>query len=99
MLTSLHIFSGLISSTFVPYLYGLMRPIVCLICIGPHCNVTVQLVQHGSIANGPSYGVSNILLSVIIEHDFISNFIAVFKSFSIFVDGIFINLRLLLMTC
>ena len=60
MLTSSHIFSGLISSTFVPDLYELIRRILCLICIVPHCNVTVPLVQHGFIANGPLYGVSNI---------------------------------------
>ena len=60
MLTSSHIFSGLISSTFVPYLYGLIPRILYLICIGPHCNVTVPLIQHGFIENGPLYGISNI---------------------------------------
>ena len=58
MLTLSHIFPGFISSTVVPYLYGLIRRILFLICIGPHCNVTVPLVQHGFIANGPLYEVS-----------------------------------------
>ena len=99
MLTLSHICSGLIYSTFVLDLYGLIRHISCLIYIGPHCNVTVPLVQDGFIANGPLYGVSNILLSFIIEHDCISDSIVVFNLFSIFADVIFINLRLLLMTC
>ena len=60
MLTSSHIFSGLISSTFLPDLYGLIRRIICQIFIGPHCNVTVPLVQHGFIANGLLYGVYQI---------------------------------------
>ena len=99
MLTLSHIFSGFISSTLAPYLNGLIQRILCLTCMGPHCNVTVPLVQHGFIENGPLYAVSKYLLSVIIEHDFISNFMVVFNSFAIFADVIFINLRLLLMTC
>ena len=60
MLTSSHIFSGFIYTTFVPDLYGLIRRILCLIFIGPHCNVAVPLIQHDFIANGPLYGVSDI---------------------------------------
>ena len=60
MLTSLQICSGFISSTFVPDLYGLIRRVLCLICIRPHLNVTVPLVQHGFIENRPLYGISNI---------------------------------------
>ena len=99
MLILSHIFSGFISSTFVLDLYGLIQHILCLICIRPHCNVTVPLVQLGCIINGPLYGLSNILLRVIIEHDFISKCTVVFNSFSTFADIIFINLRLLLIMC
>ena len=60
MLTSSQIFSGLIYSTCVPYLYELIRRILCLIFIRPHCTVTVPSVQHGFIANVPLYGVSHI---------------------------------------
>ena len=60
MLKSAHIFSGLISSTFVLDLYGLIRRIFCLIYIGPHFNVTVPLGLHSFIENGPLYGISNI---------------------------------------
>ena len=60
MSTLSHILSGLISSTFVLDLYELMRRILCLICIGPHCNVTMLLVPHGFIVNGTLYGVSHI---------------------------------------
>ena len=60
MLTSSQIFSGLIYSTFVPYLYELIRHLLCQFFIRPHCTVTVPLVQHGFIANGPFYGVSHI---------------------------------------
>ena len=58
MLASSQIFSGFIYPTFVPDLYELIRRILCLICIVSHCNVTVSLIQHGFIANGPLYGVS-----------------------------------------
>ena len=57
MLILSHIFSGFISSTFVLDLYDLIRRILCLICIGPHYNVTVTSVQYGFIINGPLYGV------------------------------------------
>ena len=52
ILTSSDIFSGLISSTFVPDLYGLMRRILCLIIIEPYCTMTVPLVKHWIITNG-----------------------------------------------
>ena len=45
----------LISSTFVSDLYQLIQRIWCLICIGPYFIVTVQLVQHRVITNGPVY--------------------------------------------
>ena len=37
MLTSSYIFSGLISSTSVSDLYGLIGRILCLIYVGPYC--------------------------------------------------------------
>ena len=58
MLTLSHIFSGVISSTFVSYLYGLMWHILCLIYIIPHCNVNMPFVHHCIIKNGPLYRVS-----------------------------------------
>ena len=57
MLTSSDIFLGLISSTFVSDLYGLMRRILCLIFIAPHCRFTVPFVQHCVITKGPVYDV------------------------------------------
>ena len=53
MLTSSHIFLGLISSTFVSYLYGLIRHVLCISSIGPYCKFTMPLVKHGVITNGP----------------------------------------------
>ena len=39
-------------------LYGLIQPILCLIFVGPYCNITVPLVKHCVITKGPLYGVS-----------------------------------------
>ena len=58
MLTSSDIFLGLISSTFVSALCVLMRRILCLIFIAPHCKFTVPLVKHCVITKGPVYGFS-----------------------------------------
>ena len=58
MLTPSYIFSRLTSSTFVLDVNGLIRPILCLICIVPHYNVPPKLFQHGDIKNGPLYEVS-----------------------------------------
>ena len=45
MLTLSQIFLGLISSTFVSDLYGLIRRILYLIYVAPHCNETMPLLQ------------------------------------------------------
>ena len=58
MLTSSHIFLGLISSTFVSDLYGLIQRILYLICIGPYYIFTVPLIKQRVLINGPVYGVS-----------------------------------------
>ena len=58
MLTSSYIFSGLISATFVSDLYGLIQRILYLIFVGPYCNLTVPLVKHCVITNGPLNDVS-----------------------------------------
>ena len=66
MLTSLHTFSGLIYSMFVSDIYGLIRRILCLIFIGPHCKVTMILVQHCVITNVPLYGVSYLYADLLV---------------------------------
>ena len=48
----------LTSSMFVSDVCGLMRRILYLIFVTPHCNVTVPLVQHCVITSGTLYGVS-----------------------------------------
>ena len=58
MLKLSDIFFEPISSTFVSDLYGLIRRILDLIFVAPHCNYTAPLVQHCVITNGPIYGVS-----------------------------------------
>ena len=58
MLTSSHIFLGLISSTFVSDLYGRMQRLLCLICITPYYIFTVTLEKHRVIKDGTLYGVS-----------------------------------------
>ena len=51
-----HIF-GLLSSTLVSDLYGLIRRILYLIYFGPHCKFTTPLVKNRVITNGPLYSV------------------------------------------
>ena len=58
MLTSSEIFIELKSSILVSNLYGLMRRILCLIFVVPHCKFTVPLLKHCVITKGPLYGVS-----------------------------------------
>ena len=58
MLTASYIFMELKYSTLVSDLYGLMRHILCLICITPHCKFIVPLVKHCVITKGPLYSVS-----------------------------------------
>ena len=53
MLTWSYVFSGLIYSTFVSDVYGIIRHILCLIFIAPYFSVTVPLVQYCVITNGP----------------------------------------------
>ena len=57
MLTLSHIFLGLMSSTFVSDLYGLMRYILYVLFITPYFKFTVTLVTHRVITNGLVYGV------------------------------------------
>ena len=53
-----HQFLTITSSTFISDVYGLMWRILYLIFSMPYCNVTMPLVQHCAISNGPIYGVS-----------------------------------------
>ena len=59
----------LISSTFVPDVYGLMRHILCRIFVAPYCYVTVSLVQHCVITNGPLYGISYFYTVLLVHYD------------------------------
>ena len=65
--------------------------ILYLIFVSPYYNVTVTLVQQRFIING--YLIWSLIFScsVIIEHDFFSDFIVVANSFYIFADINFIN--------
>ena len=58
MLTSSYIFFRFNIFNFLSGVYGLMRRILYLIFIIPHCNETVKLVQHRLITNGLLYDVS-----------------------------------------
>ena len=57
MLTPSDIFFELISSTLVSNLYGLIRRILYLIVVVPHCKFTVLLEKQCVIKNGPVYGI------------------------------------------
>ena len=57
MLTLSEILFELESSTLVSYFYGLIRRILYVICVAPHCNFTMPLVKYCVITNGPLYGV------------------------------------------
>ena len=50
---------------FVSYVYGLTQRILFLICIAPHYNMTVPLVQQCDIQNGPLYGVSHLYAALL----------------------------------
>ena len=67
MLTSSYIFLGLMSSTFISDVYGLMQCILIQIFIPPHFKVTVTLVQHYVIKNGPFYGVSSLYPALLLS--------------------------------
>ena len=58
MLISLYIFLLLISSTCVSDVYGFIWHIICIMFIGQNSNVTMLLVQHRVIRNGPLYVIS-----------------------------------------
>ena len=58
MMTSSHIFLGLISSTFVSDLFGSIRRIFYLIFVRPYFNVTAPFIKHRVIINGPFDGIS-----------------------------------------
>ena len=58
MLTASYIFFESEYSTLVLDLYGLMRRILYVIYIAPHCNITMPLVKHCVIIKGPLYEVS-----------------------------------------
>ena len=104
MLKSSHMFLVLISSTFVSNLYGLIRSILCFVCIGPYCIVTVPLVQHWVITNGPLYGVSYLYAALLLSITL--SFLGILylrlgihgQLFTVFVDYIFINVRLISLT-
>ena len=95
MLTSLHIFLGLISSTFISDLYGLMQHILCLICIIPYCKFTAPLEKNHKWSLIWRFVF---VCSVISEYDFISDIIGVVNLVYIFADIVFINLSLLSLT-
>ena len=105
MLTFSYTFLGLIYSTFVPYLYDLIQFILCLTCIGPYYKFTVPLVKHSIIKNGPLNGVSY-LYSVLLLGTTLSSAVkslsltlaVVVSSFTIFVEYVLTNLRLLPLT-
>ena len=66
MLTiGIHIFQHLISSMFVLDVYWLIWRILWLVFIAPHCHVTVPLVQHCIITNGPLYRVSHLYAALL----------------------------------
>ena len=58
MLTSSHIFLGLITSTLVSDLYGSMWRIVYVIFVAPCRKFAVPWIKHYIIKNGTLYGVS-----------------------------------------
>ena len=62
MLTPSHIFPGLIYSTFVSDLYGLIRCILFPIYIGEYCILTVPLIKYRVITNWHLYGDSYLYL-------------------------------------
>ena len=66
MLTSSYIFPGLIPTMFVSDLYGLIQRILYLILFRPYCIVTVMLVQHPVITDGPLYGISYLYAALLL---------------------------------
>ena len=98
MLTFSHIFLGLISSTFVSDLYGLIRRMLCLFFIGPYFIFTVPLLKHDVITNAPLNGVSYLYVSLLLSMNLSLTLAVVVTSFTIFLDYILINLRLFLLT-
>ena len=74
MLTLPYIFYGLISSTFVLDVYGLIWRILYLIVFRTYCKVTAPLVKHRVIANGPLYGFSYLYAPLLLSMIFIFNF-------------------------
>ena len=63
----IHIFQHLISSAFVSDVNGLIRRIIYLIFIAPHCNVTIPLAQHCVIINWPLCGVSYLKAALLLR--------------------------------
>ena len=98
MLTQSYIFSGLISSMFVSYLYGLMRCILCVIFTAPYCNMNLPMVKHCVIPNGPWNGVLYFYAALLLSMTLSSALAVMVRFFTISMDYIWINLRLLLMT-
>ena len=84
---------------FVWNVYGIMRCDLCLIFIASRCNETVLLVHQCVITNGPLYGVSWLYSALLTKHDFISNFLVVVKTFTIFADIIFLLICVLFCWC
>ena len=88
--TSIIISQNLISSTFVSDACGLMRCILYLIF--PHHTVMWLYCWNNTVLSKMDpYMVFHILCSIIIKHEFISNFVVVVNSFINFSDIIFIN--------
>ena len=57
MLTFSYIFSVVISPIYVSDAYGLIQCIIQLICIAPHYNMTMPLVQNSVLTNGLLHGI------------------------------------------
>ena len=82
-----------------------MRRLLYLISLAPYCNITVPFVKHCAITKGALCGVSYLfavwLLSMTLFHTIKSSsptLSVVVRFFTIFVDYILIDLRLLLLT-
>ena len=96
MLTPSEIFIELKYSTLVSNLNGLMRHILCLICVSQYCKFTVPLVKKLCYHKKAFIWHFIFVCSVVSEHDFISNFIVIVNSMFILSGVISIGLRLFL---
>ena len=90
--------SGLIYSTLILDVYGLIWCLLYLLSIAPHCNETVPLVQHYFIKNGTLNGVSYFYAAWVLSMTLSSTLAVLVGSFTIFVNFILIYLTLLVLT-